>query len=388
MSTRKRRITPRLMLIGLVALGLLVGPTGAVAGQPDGSVVVTVWEPGGLQDDSVDTIITLADELGASYSVYHTGTLRLSAVTRSGDDVQRAPDGFHYPMASLALDPAASEPFVGDQGADVLERGMVLMGETSARLRGAQAGDEITFVGWDGLDHTTVLGLIVPDEAVDGAELVFSIDVAASFEFVRPSSIKILNAPDAEDARTAVSEAFTDRRLGISLSTDRPNPDSVSSSATLKERFGEFAYRVTGRGDQIEIEEAWLEANIVTVDLPILGVFKCHRKVVPYLEAVVDDIVHGGLASQIDSDDFQLAGGCFNSRMIRGGDKGGAISRHAWGAAIDINPSTNPYGGAITMDRQVAEIFHYWGFAWGGGWVYTDGGHFEWKRLPRHVVRV
>ena len=85
--------------------------------------------------------------------------------------------------------------------------------------------------------------------------------------------------------------------------------------------------------------------------------------------------------------DFQTAGGCYNPRLIRGGDKGGAVSRHAWGVAVDLNPSTNRYGGAITLDRQVAEIFHYWGFAWGGGWVFTDGGHFEWKQLPAHVVR-
>jgi hypothetical protein len=30
------------------------------------------------------------------------------------------------------------------------------------------------------------------------------------------------------------------------------------------------------------------------------------------------------------------------------------------------------------MDERIGEIFRDWGFAWGAGWKYADGGHFEW----------
>ncbi len=107
---------------------------------------------------------------------------------------------------------------------------------------------------------------------------------------------------------------------------------------------------------------------------------------VPYLRSAIDEVIEVGLDSIIDRADFQIAGGCYNARLIRGGDKGGAISRHSWGIAVDINPSSNPYGGVVAMDPRVVEIFHKWGFAWGGGWVYTDGAHFEWTRLPTAIV--
>ena len=103
------------------------------------------------------------------------------------------------------------------------------------------------------------------------------------------------------------------------------------------------------------------------------------------LQRIVAGSLHSGLAGLIDPDDFQVAGGCYNPRKIRGGDKGGAISRHAWGIAIDINPSDNPYGGIVRFDERLASIFRGWGFAWGGGWLYTDGAHFEWNHLPVHI---
>ena len=37
------------------------------------------------------------------------------------------------------------------------------------------------------------------------------------------------------------------------------------------------------------------------------------------------------------------------------------------------------YGGRVGMDVRIGEIFRSWGFAWGAGWRYPDGGHFEWS---------
>jgi len=244
-------------------------------------------------------------------------------------------------------------------------------------------GDEVTFIGWDLASHAATIGLVAPDEAVFNAEMVFSAEAAAAFDFVRPSVVKIWDM--RSDFRGQLENEFDRELIGIRGSEDPPNPSGVLSTVFIKERFGEFSYRPTG-GDAVTIEEAWLEANIVTVNLPLLGPFKCHRLMVPYLEAAIDDLIRAGHASKVDSSDFQLAGGCFNARLIRGGDKGGALSRHAYGAAIDINPSSNPYGGAIAMDERIGDIFHYWGFAWGGGWVFSDGAHFEWRHVPRQVA--
>ena len=162
---------------------------------------------------------------------------------------------------------------------------------------------------------------------------------------------------------------------------DPPDPDSVQTVIGIKERFGEFAYRPLP-GDSIVIDPDWVAENIVTGTLPILGTFRCHKDMWPLLEEAMAQVQQAELNGTLNRSDFRSRGGCYNAREIRGGDKGGAISRHAWGVAIDINPSANPYGGRVTMHPEIVRIFHELGFAWGGGWTFKDGAHFEWKFDP------
>ena len=59
----------------------------------------------------------------------------------------------------------------------------------------------------------------------------------------------------------------------------------------------------------------------------------------------------------------------------------GRISQHAYGNAIDINPSKNPYKTSITdMPKNVSEMAAKWGLSWGGDWSERsrDPMHFEW----------
>ena len=373
----------RLSLVFGLLLAVVISPTSATAQSTGVGSVLTLSEPGGLEPLTLGRVGALVEEAGVSSVVLHRGTLQLLSVTRGSEIVQEAAPGFRFPMDSLALDITVGRPLIGAEIADVLAAGEIVMGATSASLRGARVGDVVTFICWDLAIHTVTIGLLAPDDTVFYGEMLFSAEAAAGFGFVRPSVIKIWDV--SAGFREQLEDAFDRELIGISGSEDRPNPSGVLPTVLIKERFGELSYRPTG-GDAVVIDEAWVEANIVTVNLPLLGPFKCHRLMVPYLEAAIDDLIRAGHANQIDSADFQLAGGCFNARLIRGGDKGGALSRHAYGAAIDINPSSNPYGGAIAMDERIGDIFHYWGFAWGGGWVFSDGAHFEWRHLPIQVA--
>ena len=87
------------------------------------------------------------------------------------------------------------------------------------------------------------------------------------------------------------------------------------------------------------------------------------------------------LAGLINASDSRINGGCFVPRLIRG-PSGGFLSRHSFGIAIDVNPSTNPFGGTPTMDARIVEILAGHGFSWGGTWTRPDGMHFEWTGTP------
>jgi hypothetical protein len=128
-----------------------------------------------------------------------------------------------------------------------------------------------------------------------------------------------------------------------------------------------------------------LAANIVTGQVPLIGTVRCHRIVLPALQGAMAEVVLAGLAGAIDVTDTRRAGGCWYAREIRPGTgtSGRNLSRHSWGAAIDLNPSSNPFGGTPRLDPRVVQIFRRWGFAWGGTFTIPDGMHFEWVGEPR-----
>src|SRR5690606_35576405 len=103
----------------------------------------------------------------------------------------------------------------------------------------------------------------------------------------------------------------------------------------------------------------------------------------------LEELEETGLADEIDSDDFQLAGGCYNPRLARGGDlnRGFALSRHAWGIAIDLNPSSNGFGSAAGLSEEFGQVLRGWGFSWGAAWRVPDPMHFEWRSDPADPVR-
>jgi hypothetical protein len=54
-----------------------------------------------------------------------------------------------------------------------------------------------------------------------------------------------------------------------------------------------------------------------------------------------------------------------------------AVSRHAWGLAVDLNATTNPYGYDSQQDPRLVEIMQSHGFVFGGDWPTPDPMHFE-----------
>ena len=359
------------LLVGAIVAPLLLAAAGV--SDPGSAGIVSVFESGGVSEATLSAIA----ELGGDRDVLamDRGTFRMMSVSRDGRPVQTFDPGFGVPMSVSAFDPAEAEGFVAPEVLAGVIPGSVVMSERSAALRGATVGDAILLEGWNGSPVSLTVSAVLPDDLLDWQELIVHPLTASDLGFDRIGSVEFVGSDrDAAMLRQKLSE-FPVRISGPGEEVDRT--DFVLPTIAVKERFGEFSFRPS-RGDAIEIDDAWVEENIVTVDVPSLGEFKCHRKVVPYIRSALEDLQRRGLISEIDSADFQLAGGCWNARLIRGGDKGFALSRHAWGIAIDINPSTNRYEGPVSLSEGFGDTFRDWGFAWGAGWLRPDGMHFEW----------
>tara|TARA_R110002012_G_scaffold4440_1_gene20510 strand:+ start:588 stop:1325 length:738 start_codon:yes stop_codon:yes gene_type:complete len=112
---------------------------------------------------------------------------------------------------------------------------------------------------------------------------------------------------------------------------------------------------------------------------------RCHALIVKPLLAALQEIldVHGIL--WVQDHKLDLYGGCYNNRNTRGGQ---SKSKHAWGAAIDLNPTENgnhtPWQvdkigvrGFATMPVEAIEIFEKHGFKSGGRSWTRDAMHFQ-----------
>jgi hypothetical protein len=94
-----------------------------------------------------------------------------------------------------------------------------------------------------------------------------------------------------------------------------------------------------------------------------------HKYLVDLVEITFAGIVYAGLAQEVTE-----FGGAFAFRAQRGSHR---LSLHAFGAALDLNPRSNPLGTLGTMNREVIGVFERCGWTWGGRWARPDPMHFQ-----------
>ena len=149
---------------------------------------------------------------------------------------------------------------------------------------------------------------------------------------------------------------------------------AVLTGGSIAEVVGTFNYTVLG-GGRIAPDPSWVQENIATEAVPILGSVTCHRAIFPQLRAALEEVVSRGLADEINPGEYA---GCYYPRFIAGST---TLSNHSFGLALDLNVPGNQRGTVGEIDRGVVSIFKEWGFAWGGDWSYTDPMHFEMAQL-------
>ena len=307
-------------------------------------------------------------------------TISLTAQTRNGKDVLRLGEGWRIAMATMVASTSYVRTTGGDAMADVVARGQVLMGETSAEVRGAQVGDVLILRDRKFWMHPFTIGAIVADEFVDSGDLLMSSSAAAALGEMPVSRVAITSI----DSPSSVLAGL--KKRGITFGTvyrlrtswDRENPDGTLGTATTKKLLGEFSYRPTV-GSSILVAGSWTSSNIAWkmryADIKLGN--NCHKLVVEAIQGALTEIKGAGLSRFIDTQNSNRYGGCFVGRYNRLAGNFGAPSRHAWGMAFDINTDTNPQGGVPQMNCAVVRILRKWGFAWGGNFWPADGMHFE-----------
>ena len=177
----------------------------------------------------------------------------------------------------------------------------------------------------------------------------------------------------------------------MSAPSDSPAYPTVLSLGAVQAAFGAFTWKPDGPS-QVVIEEAWIEANLISVHVPELvgapldggghfsGNVRWHRRGAEQLRRAWAEVGKAGLLGLVRTWD-----GSWNPRRMRGSQ---ALSRHAWGIAFDINAAWNGLGqvpaavGKTGSVRELVPLFERHGFCWGGRWESRpDGMHVELARL-------
>jgi hypothetical protein len=374
---------------------LIAGP--GAGGAPAVNVtapgdLVSVYNFGLLQPSIADAAISAAAEAGGWGVLGRGFGIGLVEVTRAGVPVHAAPGplgSWYFPMSVTALPLDSIGVAMGRDVSSFISSGLVVVGETSASLTGAQAGDVLDLVAADGsIAHLTV-GRVAPDAEVGGTEIVMSTAQADALGATLSTSVLIYGQFDRTrlDAGLAARGLSTDPKIRVRRSWDPFDPDSTLGLAKTKKALGELAYHVTSGG--VLVDGAWQAAFIPNREPYPTGISAaCNRSIKSDLAAALQEVVDSGLAGYIDVANANTFGGCFGPRFTRiVGTQLGTLSRHTWGQALDTNTVANCQGCVPQMDCRIVRIFRKHNFAWGGNFILSDGMHFEWVGDPRNTYQ-
>lgn len=333
---------------------------------------------------------------GGSAAPGRGASIGMTGLWRGSSAVQLAPAGYQIPMSVTVLDVDVVATLMGRSTADPLAAGQVVMGRTSADLRGAHAGDSLNLIASDGGTVVLQIGLVADDAVVGGTEVLMAPAQADALGVSEVTRLVITGFADrtamlnALAANGVVTTASIDgQRTRVRTSWDPPDPDSSLGMARTKLLLGEFAFRDLGDGS-IAMSSDWVDANLPPerewlyaysgAPSSTLATVRarCHKAIKNDLVAALAEIHAAGLDPAIDFSNANAYGGCFNPRFNRVTGSIGFISRHAWAMAFDTNTTTNPQGGTPQMNCDVVRIFRRHNFAWGGNFTSRDGMHFEW----------
>ncbi len=361
---------------------LLRGPTVPVAPPPPPEQVSAVVGDEPLTMTFERTVRSL-DGVAATTRTVAAMRGLFGSVTADGTPRDVVPPGMRIPVSVTAIDPATYldvlvGPVPPDDAALVrtLGAGEVLLSTRSAALRGLDVGARVDLGDADGL----VVAGVVSDAVARGGEFLVTLEDrdTVGFTFGGREALLVRHAGTAPvraalDTSAEAAEATEGDGDTLRVWHGGRRVPLVLDTLTLKERFGEFAFRLVLDQREIDVDPAYVEANIVKERMPVIGTVRCHRAIMDDLRAAVDELIAAGHEDWLSPRRYA---GCFYPRRIGFGREN--LSRHTWGIAIDLNVDFSlPGAGPVAPDDLVAIMGRH-GFRWGGDFSTPDNHHFEW----------
>lgn len=341
---------------------------------------ISISRPAGMSLAVRARIRDVAAAIGAEAYPGRAAMFGMTRIERDATAVQRIRRGWQVPMSTTAQPDEVVRHLMSTEAADALAADTVVMGESSARFRGAREGDVITLLDQRRRPVKFVVGLVSADDVVGGADLLISPEQADRLGATTITRYTVTGFRNPDTAASAVAAAgfVNGMDYRVRRTWDAENPDATLGLGEAKLLVGEFAYSMSKSG-KVTADPGWVHQNITPrrffSGIPVRAA--CHRVLWAPLQGALNEIKRAGLEDLVDVDNTNKYGGCFYARLNRISGSLGYLSRHSWGMAFDMNTTTNSQGRPPNLDCRIVRIFRKWGFAWGGNFTPADGMHFE-----------
>ena len=340
--------------------------------------VITISQPGVLYYSVTNQILESVNNLESNVTFIGRANIGLEKIIDTNNVESLTTDeNYLYSLSIKTIESKYADLFYSNQITELIQKNKIIVSEFTAEQYSINVGDTLVLVGMNEVTFEIEVGEIVPDAELGWFEAVVNKEVGYQLGINRNIQAIIWDNKVTENHFVELYKNIEYKRLRVTFKDAKPNKNWVLPTALVKKYFGDFQIKEKD-GTWIIVEPAWRNANIERKNMPIIGRATCNKIMWEPLLGALNQVIEEGLQNTLSKDEFQKSGGCYAPRRINRFNAGGAISRHAWGIAIDINVKSGYH-------PRVVEIFNNWGFAWGGTWTSPDEMHFELRDLSPSI---
>ena len=340
--------------------------------------VITISQPGVLYYSVTNQILESVNNLESNVTFIGRANIGLEKIIDTNNVESLTTDeNYLYSLSIKTIESKYADLFYSNEITELIQKNKIIVSEFTAEQYSINVGDTLVLVGMNEVTFEIEVGEIVPDGELGWFEAVVNKEVGYQLGINRNIQAIIWDNKVTENHFVELYKNIEYKRLRVTFKDAKPNKNWVLPTALVKKYFGDFQIKEKD-GTWIIVEPAWRNANIERKNMPIIGRATCNKIMWEPLLGALNQVIEEGLQNTLSKDEFQKSGGCYAPRRINRFNAGGAISRHAWGIAIDINVKSGYH-------PRVVEIFNNWGFAWGGTWTSPDEMHFELRDLSPSI---
>ena len=340
--------------------------------------VITISQPGVLYYSVTNQILESVNNLKSNVTFIGRANIGLEKIIDTNNVESLTTDeNYLYSLSIKTIESKYADLFYSNQITELIQKNKIIVSEFTAEQYSINVGDTLVLVGMNEVTSEIEVGEIVPDAELGWFEAVVNKEVGYQLGINRNIQAIIWDNKVTENHFVELYKNIEYKQLRVTFKDAKPNKNWVLPTALVKKYFGDFQIKEKD-GTWIIVEPAWRNANIERKNMPIIGRATCNKIMWEPLLGALNQVIEEGLQNTLSKDEFQKSGGCYAPRRINRFNAGGAISRHAWGIAIDINVKSGYH-------PRVVQIFNQWGFAWGGTWTSPDEMHFELRDLSPSI---